>query len=97
MTMAENLEGVQYVALYETVLDGENNNAPGGRGQVVGYAPVLGYEEATSGPEEGKYCFTLGDIVPLAIPPGDLHLRNLRYTKLEDLLKTATLADLFKR
>jgi hypothetical protein len=67
------VDAIRYVALYETVLDGENNNAPGGRGEVVGYAPVLGYEVATSGEEEGKYSFTLGEIQPLAIRAGDLY------------------------
>jgi hypothetical protein len=90
------VDGVKYLAIYETVLDAENNNAPGGRGEVIAYAPVLDYEIATNGHEEGKYCFTLGKIEPLAIPAGDLLLRNLRYTKLEDLLKAATLADLFQ-
>jgi hypothetical protein len=31
------------------------------------------------------------------MPPGDLVLYNLRYTKLEDLLKAATLEELFSR
>jgi hypothetical protein len=35
------LSGIKYVAIYETKLDAENNNAPGGRGAVIAYAPVL--------------------------------------------------------
>jgi hypothetical protein len=64
---------------------------------VVGYAPVLDYKPARSGPEERKYCFTLGDIEPLAIPAGNLYLWRFRYTKLEDLRKAATLEELFSQ
>jgi hypothetical protein len=64
---------------------------------VVGYAPVLSYKLGGN----GKYWFRLGEIEPLAISPGDLTLRNLRYTKLEDLLDAGrrgmTLEELFNR
>lgn len=93
------VDGIKHVAIYETVLDAENNNAPGGRGEVIAVAPVLEYHVAATGPEEGKYCFILGEIETLTrpIPAGDLHLRNLRYTKLEDLRNAATLDELFSR
>jgi hypothetical protein len=101
------LDSVKYVAIYETVLDAENNNATGGRGEVIAYAPVLGYHKyGEDGDEDGgnraaedKYCFDLGEIVRLERPISSdgLSLRNLRYTRLEDLLKALSLAELFKR
>jgi hypothetical protein len=90
------VDSIKYLAIYETLLDAENSNARGGRGQVVGYAPVRNYKVGS----EGKYWFKLGDIEPLAIPSGNSTHRNIRYTKCEDLLHTArhgmTLEDLFK-
>jgi hypothetical protein len=88
------VDSIKYLAIYETVLDAENNHAPGGRGEVLAYAPVQDYEVAPS----GKYCFTLGDIEPLAVPAGgNYHLQNFHYTKLDDLRKAATLEELFSR
>jgi hypothetical protein len=79
---AHKVKSVKYVAVYETVLDAENNNAPGGRGRVVGYAPVVKSKLGSN----GKYWFFLGDITGLAIPLGNSTLRNIRYLKLEALL-----------
>jgi len=98
------VDSIKYVAIYETVLDAENNNATGGRGAVIAYASVLeallhdSDSEAGNHAAEGKYCFVLGEIVRLGrpIPANGLSLRNLRYTKLEDLLTTSSLAELFK-
>lgn len=88
------VDSVKYVAIYETKLDAENNNAPSGRGRVVGYAPVLRFER-----HNGKYWFFLGDITPLTIPLGNATLRNIRYLRLETLLNAerngGTLEDAF--
>ena len=91
------MRGVKYVALYETVLDAEKHNARGGRGLVVGYGLVDGlpYRE-THGHYAGKYEFSLKEIRRLATPRGNLLLRNIRCTKLLNLLNAVTLKELFK-
>jgi hypothetical protein len=101
----DKVDGVKYVAIYETKLDGENNNATGGQAAVLAYAPVLNYHEYSDddgGDErmDGKYCFDLGEIVRLERPipaGGRLALQNFRYTRLEDLLKAPSMIELFKR
>ena len=89
------INSVKYVAIYETKLDAKEQHARGGRGLLIAYAPVLGYTRRV----DNKVDFEFGEIVTLDEPirSGGLMLRNLRYCKLEKLLKAKTLADLFRK